>query len=1284
MPTGPSLGTLGTLTLVKRKGGTDVQTFPLDAERITFGRDYDCDVRLYYSDVSKLHCEINFDLMSGQANLRVHGSNGLLHTPQGGTATSYKPPATISLANKDIITIRKKPFRFEYGPLESSEADILSPAMRTSTLPDSAASPAKPLSPATTSPAGQPVRRRASHRLSLVPAGKSFMPLSPAKNRRHSSLGLGGMGVTAKMSSNKSKLSEEIQEEEANDDNEEEVEQSVVGVTNGDEGDMVYLEMNEETKEEATTAFEPQAIHNNPFMTPQQTRKAPLRNTSAVPRTRKINGPTNGELVEKMREESRQPAGAIVTMPETPRTPRSVPLPATSDTPYNPPTTPLPQRLPTTPVPAHVAMATPKGPATLRKALLLRSARRVWQETRATGVEGAIQSGEIVVRRKSLSPKTKASNKTVASVQDPRSESSSDEEEAEPEIEEHNHAIEELQTSEEVQVDGQLQWIHEDGTAEVSFDSDSSGVDSQDADMSLDIPGQTVLHLTPTGLESEEEYINNFIEDGVDGEQFEEYDEDLKVSDEEEAQDSEDPDEENDMATSLPGTPVHRPIATNRFFTPQPQRSNFKQPRRSLAEIGGPAVRFERLPATPGSLRGVRAAPGSMGKPSRRVTMAVPDEDDDDDGCEVEVKKQRAPMTTPRKSAAILAEDQRRQEALATPRILPAPPASGFKSPVRETRFGDLVATPSHPALAPRSPEIEQSEHRAVPSTPMGDIKKRLDSMRRQSVQRQATLPADRRATIGLAGTPISKPVFTQGASYSVAPRRRFTAQPPRTPIFPPFKRESAETSVSLTPAPINLAEKSPEDRQATPKAQTPSSPETEPPSSPSTPSFTGLRQMLNPVVQMKTPHLAGIRNMFPATPKNSASPSLAGVKNLLAEPIVPATPSFAGMRSMFTEQKILNTPGMEGLADMYEEEEDEKNEEEEEEEEIEVAMEVALDVEEEQEEIEEARTTLVTSAGRVAASKLPRLANPTSTATASRSKKAASSTKDKETVDATKAKSKALVKRSQTTAKNAEESTLAIDAKPKTSRARKAAPAPSAIESSAPETNSCSSRARRTASVEPEPSVLASTSSRSRSTRARSTAEPEEQAQPQVDSSTTATITKTTTRNRSTSSRTKKNAIPEEHVAETEEKPKATRAKKALAQIDEQPMVEAPAKEKKSTASRGRKATASTETAKETAVMTKQATLSSSATASALTRTRIPTSATTAPKLTESKSAPTRRGRGNTVEEKENDESQLVVEERKTVSAPTRKRVISSSTGVNKEEHAASMVVGRATRSRK
>lgn len=41
--------------------------------------------------------------------------------------------------------------------------------------------------------------------------------------------------------------------------------------------------------------------------------------------------------------------------------------------------------------------------------------------------------------------------------------------------------------------ENQLEWVYEDGQAEISFDSESSNMDSFDADVSLDIVSQ--LHL---------------------------------------------------------------------------------------------------------------------------------------------------------------------------------------------------------------------------------------------------------------------------------------------------------------------------------------------------------------------------------------------------------------------------------------------------------------------------------------------------------------------------------------------------------------------------------------------------------------------------------------------------------------------------------------------------------------------------------------------------------------------------------------------------------------------
>lgn len=51
----------GALYLLKRKTGETASHIALDTDRITLGRERECDIRLYFEDVSKLHAEILFD-----------------------------------------------------------------------------------------------------------------------------------------------------------------------------------------------------------------------------------------------------------------------------------------------------------------------------------------------------------------------------------------------------------------------------------------------------------------------------------------------------------------------------------------------------------------------------------------------------------------------------------------------------------------------------------------------------------------------------------------------------------------------------------------------------------------------------------------------------------------------------------------------------------------------------------------------------------------------------------------------------------------------------------------------------------------------------------------------------------------------------------------------------------------------------------------------------------------------------------------------------------------------
>lgn len=184
-------------------------------------------------------------------------------------------------------------------------------------------------------------------------------------------------------------------------------------------------------------------------MTPPQTRKAAPRNTSAVPRTRKMAKPPVAKVSE-----------IIVPTIEVPppETPRSIPLPPPAGTPYE---------VVTPRVTPQVVLSTPRGPVSLHKALLLRSARKAWEESRSPGVEGAIEVGDIEVRRKSLSPKRGSPKKSLTPM---------------PVEEEADHEDEDSG----LPFSGELQWIHEDGRAEATLDDSDSDMDSFEADMSLD------------------------------------------------------------------------------------------------------------------------------------------------------------------------------------------------------------------------------------------------------------------------------------------------------------------------------------------------------------------------------------------------------------------------------------------------------------------------------------------------------------------------------------------------------------------------------------------------------------------------------------------------------------------------------------------------------------------------------------------------------------------------------------------------------------------------------
>lgn len=88
-----------------------------------------------------------------------------------------------------------------------------------------------------------------------------------------------------------------------------------------------------------------------------------------------------------------------------------------------------------------------------------------------------------------------------------------------------------------------------------------------------------------------------------------------------------------------------RPL--HRFYTPQLQKSVITNAPRTLASIGGPAVRFQRMPETPSAgVRRVPATPGSLGAPSRRIVRPVTvhtEQDETEDHPSTPVKREVNP-----------------------------------------------------------------------------------------------------------------------------------------------------------------------------------------------------------------------------------------------------------------------------------------------------------------------------------------------------------------------------------------------------------------------------------------------------------------------------------------------------------------------------------------------------------------------------------------------------------------------------------------------------------------
>lgn len=483
-------------------------------------------------------------------------------------------------------------------------------------------------------------------------------------------------------------------------------------------------------------------------------------------------------------------------------------------------------------------------------------------------------------------------------------------------------------------------------------------------------------------------------------------------------------------------------------------------------------------------------------------------------------------------------------------------------------------ATPTHPALAATTPRRAAA---AVPSTPLDDIKRRLELIRK---------PEGRRATVGFAlpATPAQRPVINTSASYTVAAaskrRVEFTfstgrSQPvaednqdsaeneedsadtdnemideegaelheeyagteidmedaqqdelfdiPADEEENPFVSSTADAAVAAqvdglvasidqdlvmtTPLPATAAlndilpqrvlsnsrlslesssivsvesgSTEPETIAAAPISTKPV---------PATPSFAGLKEMIHAPLPPKTPNFAGLKNLYPTLPSQPATPSFAGIRQLMAEPAqVPPTPSFIGVKNMYMPQKPTRAPVLDGVAELYEmsgheEEELEEEVEEEVEEEIEDMIEVQEEVEEKPVWQQKKTVASPPKASTSKPSASSRSRRPATVAEVANEPAALASvsvpTKRGRTVKATSSSAKATTSESAPTRRTA--LTEVAESKSISSRTRRSA----TVETEAVELKPTLSRARRAPTAEEEDAPSKPSTSRSRSTR--------------------------------------------------------------------------------------------------------------------------------------------------------------------------------------------------------
>ncbi|GHJ86043.1 hypothetical protein NliqN6_2445 [Naganishia liquefaciens] len=318
--------------------GKSKQVYNIDALQVVFGREESCDIRIYADNISRKHCKITIDLLTGQATLHVLSSHGLklnkVLLPGG---THY------DLRDDDIINVMDRKFRFEYASSVYDEQDeshltsmsTLSPTSKPrSAFRPSIVQPIIPPSPgpiSSASPARRPSTRIASTPLRQAPSTRMHLfPKDYASEEVRSALV--DIGV-------------EVEPTQGLNDNA----RSGTPGRKARKEDYVYLEDRDELDSEETpdapgtlavVACDDEAGDNSrplnkgsqlsAFSTPQPAKKITrVPRTSLAPRTKKAT------QTEKRPVEMSAALVGSGTKDPTPQTPSSVPLPPPAETPYH-------------------------------------------------------------------------------------------------------------------------------------------------------------------------------------------------------------------------------------------------------------------------------------------------------------------------------------------------------------------------------------------------------------------------------------------------------------------------------------------------------------------------------------------------------------------------------------------------------------------------------------------------------------------------------------------------------------------------------------------------------------------------------------------------------------------------------------------------------------------------------------------------------------------------------------------------------------------------------------